>query len=86
MKAPLRKGSIFAKADGGSIAVEFALIAPMLLLLLLGGAGISGTVATWRKLCDTTAQLSNVTAQFTSMQAADAQGVLAASPETGDTQ
>lgn len=79
---PLRRlGRAFATSVGGSIAVEFALVAPMLLVLLLGGVAISGTVATWRKLCDTTAQLGNVTAQFTSMQADDAQGVLAASAQ-----
>lgn len=81
MRSLLNQGRRFSRAERGSIAVEFALIAPMLVLLLLGGAGLSGTVATWRKLCDTTAQLGNVTAQFTSMQAADAQGVLAASAQ-----
>jgi Flp pilus assembly protein TadG len=65
----------------GAVAVEFALVMPMLLILYLGGFAASEAVSSWRKLSDTTSQLTSVTGQFTSMQASDAQGVMSAAAQ-----
>jgi Flp pilus assembly protein TadG len=65
----------------GAVSVEFALVLPLMLTLYLGGFATSEAVTTWRKLNDATAQLGNVAAQFTTMQASDAQGVMAAAAQ-----
>lgn len=65
----------------GAVAVEFALVMPMLLVLYLGGFAISEAASTWRKLTDATSQITSVTGQFTSMQKSDTQGVMAAAAQ-----
>jgi len=77
----LRRQAAFRRDIRGTAAVEFALVMPMLLTLYLGGFAISQATSTWRKLAETTSQLANVAAQFTTMQSSDAQGVMAAAAQ-----
>jgi Flp pilus assembly protein TadG len=55
----------------GLAAVEFALVLPFLLILYLGGFAVSQAVGAYRKVSDTTVELANVTAQYTTMSAVD---------------
>jgi Flp pilus assembly protein TadG len=56
------------RADAtGAAAVEFALIVPVLLVLYLAGYEVSQVVSTYRKVCDTTAQLANIVTQETAV-------------------
>jgi Flp pilus assembly protein TadG len=71
----------FRPAAEGVAAVEFALIMPMLLAIYLGGYAAGQAAATYRKLSDATVQLANLTSQYTTMQASDAQGVMAAAAQ-----
>jgi Flp pilus assembly protein TadG len=65
----------------GVSAVEFAIILPTFLILYLGGFEISNATATYRKLTDTTVELANVTAQYTTMAASDVTTVMSASAQ-----
>lgn len=67
--------------EKGAVAVEFAFVMPMLLVLYLGGFAASQGVATWRKMSDATYQVTSVTTQFLSMQKSDVQGVEAAASQ-----
>jgi Flp pilus assembly protein TadG len=67
--------------DRGVAAVEFAFIAPVLLVLYLGGFELSQAMATYRKVSDTTVELANVAAQYTTMSAADVSSVMNASSQ-----
>jgi len=67
--------------DRGVAAIEFALVLPMLLFVGLGGYALTDAASTYRKLTDTTVETANVAAQFTSMQAADADSVMAATAQ-----
>jgi len=80
MRLRMRLGAFHRDTRGAAI-VEFALVMPMLLTLYLGGFAISQATSTWRKLSDTTAQLANVAAQYTTMQSTDAQGVMTAAAQ-----
>jgi Flp pilus assembly protein TadG len=76
-----RRLAAFRDNIRGVAALEFALVMPMLLILYLGGFAISGAASNWRKLTDTTGQLANVAAQYTTMQSTDAQGVMSAAAQ-----
>jgi Flp pilus assembly protein TadG len=65
----------------GVSAVEFALILPTFLILYLGGFEISNATATYRKVTDTTVELANVTAQYTTMASSDVTTVMSASAQ-----
>jgi Flp pilus assembly protein TadG len=65
----------------GVAAIEFALVLPMLLFVGLGGYALTDACSTYRKLTDTTVEAANVAAQYTTMQAADAQSVMAATAQ-----
>ena len=67
--------------ERGVAAVEFALVIPVLLLLYLGGFETSEAVATYRKLANTTVELANVTAQYTTMSSTDVTSVFNASSQ-----
>lgn len=71
----------FRRDQRGAAIVEFALVMPMLIILYFGGFAISQAVGTWRKMSEATAQLANVAAQYTTMQATDAQGIMAAASQ-----
>lgn len=71
-----------ALRDGrGVAAIEFALVTPLLLFVGLGGYALTDACSTYRKLTDTTVEAANVAAQYTTMQAADAQSVMAATAQ-----
>jgi len=65
----------------GASAVEFALIVPFLLTIYIGGLETAQGVATFRKLTDTTVELANVTAQYTTMSSTDVSNVMNASAQ-----
>jgi Flp pilus assembly protein TadG len=65
----------------GVAAIEFALVLPMLLFVGLGGYALTDACSTYRKLTDTTVETANVAAQYTTMQQADAQTVMAATAQ-----
>jgi Flp pilus assembly protein TadG len=62
----------------GIAAMEFAAVAPMIVLLFVGGFQILDAITVLRKLTDTTVQLANVTSQYTTMSQTDVNAVLAA--------
>ncbi|WEK43054.1 MAG: pilus assembly protein [Candidatus Sphingomonas colombiensis] len=59
-------------------AVEFALIAPFLILLYLGGYQLMDATSAYRKVTTTTRTLADVTSQFTSVQSADLDNIMGA--------
>ena len=65
----------------GIAAVEFALIFPLLAMLYLGGFEICRATAIYRKLADTTSEMANITAQYTTMSASDVSTVMNASAQ-----
>ena len=61
------------KSDERGLAlVEFALMLPVMLVLYLGAYEASQAVGAYRKLSDTTVELANVVAQYTTMSSTDA--------------
>ncbi len=71
----------FASNRRGVAAVEFALIFPFLMMVYFGGFEICRATATYRKLADTTVELANISAQYTSMTANDVSTVMNASAQ-----
>jgi Flp pilus assembly protein TadG len=65
----------------GAAAVEFALLLPVLVALYLGGFETLRLVSTYRKVCDTTAQLANITAYSDTVAKADLQISMAAAAQ-----
>ncbi len=63
----------------GIAALEFAVVAPTIIVALLGGYQLLDAVTVFRKLTDTTVQLANITAQYTTMSQSDVTTVLDAS-------
>ncbi len=59
--------------------IEFALTAPFLILLYLGSYQLMDATSAYHKVTATTRTLADVTTQFTSVQAADVDGILGAS-------
>ena len=83
MKSPQRLSFVdgFRRADDGAALLEFALIVPALLVVYLGGYQASQAVAVYRKTADTTVELANVAAQYTTMSNADVMSVMNASSQ-----
>lgn len=79
MLTAMRAVSRFGRDKRGVSAVEFALLAPLMIGLYLGCAEISDGVAADRKVSLTAAALANLAAQTTSMTAADMTNILDAS-------
>jgi len=65
----------------GVAAVEFALVVPSVILVYLVGFEVTEAATAYRKLTDTTVQLADVSAQYTSMNCTDVSNVLNASAQ-----
>jgi Flp pilus assembly protein TadG len=65
----------------GVAAVEFALVVPVVIVVYLAGFEVMEAATVYRKLTDTTVQIANVTAQYTTMGATDVSNVLNASSQ-----
>lgn len=68
-----------ARDDRGVSAVEFALLAPLMIMLYFGLVEISDGVAAGRKVSLTAAALANLSAQVTTISSSDMQDILDAS-------
>jgi Flp pilus assembly protein TadG len=80
----------FSRDKRGASAIEFALLAPLMLGLYIGCVEISDGVAADHKVTLTAGALANLTAQVTTITVADMDNILAAStaimtPYTGST-
>ncbi|MBS0249112.1 MAG: pilus assembly protein [Proteobacteria bacterium] len=69
----------FARDHRGVSAVEFALIAPVMICLYFGCVEVSDAVAVDRKVSLTAAALANLSAQVTTISATDMSNILDAS-------
>jgi Flp pilus assembly protein TadG len=67
--------------ERGVAAIEFALVVPVVIVVYLVGFEVAEASTAYRKLTDTTVQLANVTAQYTTMSCTDIDNVLAASAQ-----
>lgn len=65
----------------GVAALEFALVVPAVIVVYLVGFEVAEAATVYRKLSDTTVQLANVSAQYTSMTTSDTSTILAASSQ-----
>jgi Flp pilus assembly protein TadG len=65
----------------GVAAIEFALLLPIVVMVYLVGFEIAEAASVYRKLTDTTVQLANVTAQYTTMSQTDVGNVMGASSQ-----
>lgn len=68
--------------DRGAAIVEFGLILPVLVLLYAVGFEVCEAATVKRKLTDTTAQLANLTSQYTKVSKSDISTIMNASSET----
>lgn len=59
-------------------AIEFAMTAPFLILLYIGGYQLMDAISAYRKVSTTVRTMADVTTQFTSMQASDIDNVISA--------
>jgi Flp pilus assembly protein TadG len=75
----LRRG--LGADDRGVAAIEFALVVPILILLYALGFEIAEAATVYRKLTDTTVELANVTAQYTTMAQTDVENVMNATSQ-----
>ena len=69
----------FARNRSGASAIEFALLAPLMIGLYLGTVEISEGVAAYRKVTLTAGALANLTSQVTGISATDKDNILQAS-------
>jgi Flp pilus assembly protein TadG len=70
------------RADSrGVAAIEFALVIPVVIVVYLVGFEVTEAATVYRKLTDTTVQLANVSAQYTTMTSTDATTVMTASSQ-----
>ncbi len=65
----------------GVAAIEFALVVPILIVVYVVGFEVADAATVYRKLTDTTVQLANVTAQYTTMDSSDVSTVMNASSQ-----
>ena len=69
----------FARNRSGASAIEFALLAPLMIGLYIGCVEISEGVAAYRKVTLTAGALANLTSQVTGISAVDKDNILQAS-------
>jgi Flp pilus assembly protein TadG len=70
------------RADNrGVAAIEFALVVPVVIVVYVVGFEVTEAATVYRKVTDTTVQLANVTAQYTSMTDTDTANVMNASAQ-----
>ena len=67
--------------ERGVAAIEFALVVPIVVVVYVAGFEVAEAATVYRKLNDTTVQLANVAAQYTSMSSTDTGNVLGASSQ-----
>jgi len=65
----------------GVAAIEFALVVPIVMVVYLVGFEVAEAGTAYRKMTDTTVQLANVTAQFTTLSCTDVNNVLDATAQ-----
>lgn len=65
----------------GVAAIEFALVVPVVIVVYVVGFEVAEAGTAYRKLTDTTVQVANVTAQYTSMSCTDINNVLNATAQ-----
>jgi Flp pilus assembly protein TadG len=68
----------FGRDKRGASAIEFALLAPLMIGLYIGCIEISEGIAAYRKVTLTAGALANLTAQVTTISTADKDNILAA--------
>lgn len=78
---PARPASSFLRERSGASAVEFALVLPLMLLILLGGFALSQAVMISRKVTITTRALADLTTQYRSVMSSDIATFLNASQQ-----
>lgn len=71
MRRPRTSPADLLRAEQGASGVEFAIIAPLLILLLFGGFALTEAVALSRKVTVTTRALADLVSQYTAMSASD---------------
>jgi Flp pilus assembly protein TadG len=71
----------FARDRRGVAALEFALVVPIVIVVYAAGFEIVEASTVYRKLTDTTVQLANVTAQYTSVTTTDVTNIFGASSQ-----
>jgi Flp pilus assembly protein TadG len=71
----------FGRDRRGVAAIEFALVVPIVIVVYAVGFEIAEAATVYRKLTDTTVQLANVTAQYTTMTTTDTSNVMSASAQ-----
>lgn len=82
-RATLPRGVLarFARCGSGVSAIEFALVVPVLLLILLGGYTYGQLVAVNRKLTITTRSLVDLTTHYASLTSTQLSAIMAASTQ-----
>lgn len=77
----LRFQNGFGRNKSGVAAIEFAMILPVMLLLMFGGYAIAEAVMLSRKVTITTRALADLTSQYASLSATDISTILNASSQ-----
>lgn len=78
----MRRGRVprtFGRDRSGVAAIEFAMLLPIMVLLLFGGYAIAEAVLLSRKVTITTRALADLTSQYASVSASDTATILSAS-------
>jgi len=77
----LERLQLWRQESAGAAAVEFVLVAPILVALYLGGFAAQELLTTYRKVCDATAQLANIASQPQCVTSAELTTLMTASTQ-----